>query len=1262
LSEASANANPSKLRPWLARAAVAFAVLSLLIALAGFWLLRTPSGRDFALERVKAVLPPGALSWERAEGTFGAGLAFDGLRYAADGVDAQLQRAEVRIEPRALWTRELHVWQLMLANGKVVLPPPAPSGPLVRIELPAALPTLELPLAVQLDSLQLHDVQVLREITGRADDEPLESLIELRSLDAIASLRDGRLAVTKLVLDSDRLALDAKARIDSAANWKTTLDAEAKLALGEDLDSLPMQLQVRGDLSDLRLQLDTDTGEPASLSLQLVGGLPDPRWTLDLAAPKLLPERFGASGEALALQLQGSGDRLSANLSGVVEQGKSRFELAPSSLRYDDATLELAPLALKLDRGAMQASGRIALDGAEPRLALDLSWNDVTLPAQTPEMTVASQGRARIEGPLSDYALTLQGQLVRGGDRATLALQGRGSTEALTVARLESELPRGRLDASGRFVWSPALTWKLDATLREFDPSWFAPDYPGAVDAAFASEGGIGDKGPFGTLALRDLSGQLRGRALDGRVDAAMDRTGKGRGHVAMQIGGSKIDAQGTFGDALDLRAGFSPLDLADVLPGVEGRLRGSVVAKGKPDKPDLRVRMAGRGIAQGDTKLTSLRIDADISALDRGRAEVEAKGLIVGGGRVDIVSVSADGSRAKHRAILTLRGEPGELGLELSGGQAANGDWRGLLSAFDIGSPQERAWKLREPAAVSYAPSRGAYVLASACIASGEAALCVDAKGQGSETDGRFALEKLDLAPFGPWIAEALGQTVAIRGLLDAEGEFTHRADGRIQARFNATSSEVDLRRHAKSPRRLLALSDLKLAATLDPQRAHLDLHSIVDGDGRIEADVALATPMEADGALSGTLDLDLPNLGALVLFTDQLADPKGRIEGRIVLSGTRDTPGFEGGAKLHDFSADVPELGIALEQGEIALSGRSGGTFDLEGTVKLGEGIARLSGTFDPMAQDGMHAQLGIVGTDLAVMGTPDIHLVASPDLRLELVKGRLKVRGNVEVPSARIDLEQLQSAVAPSSDVVIVDAETASESILLDLDVGVKLGSRVRMRGYGLNGRLGGQLQLRQTPGKVMTARGGIDVGGSYKAYGQDLSIVRGNVSFASSPLDNPALDIRAQRKIDDVTVGIQVRGTALSPSLELWSQPAMEQAEQLSYLVLGKPLRSASQADGGQLTQAAAAFGGNLLAKKLGARMGLDDVEVADNRALGGAALTVGKHISPRMYVAYGVALFGTGQVVTFKYLLNRMWNVQIDSGSENRAALNYRIER
>jgi translocation and assembly module TamB len=265
---------------------------------------------------------------------------------------------------------------------------------------------------------------------------------------------------------------------------------------------------------------------------------------------------------------------------------------------------------------------------------------------------------------------------------------------------------------------------------------------------------------------------------------------------------------------------------------------------------------------------------------------------------------------------------------------------------------------------------------------------------------------------------------------------------------------------------------------------------------------------------------------------------------------------------------------------------------------------------------------------------------------------------------VPSANLNLERLQGATVPSSDTVIVDAAAAETGgqLPLDSDVELVLGDKVRLRGFGLKGRLEGRLGVRERPGRATVARGALSVSGEYKAYGQDLEITRGRLSYASTPLDDPALDIRAEREIDEVTVGVQVRGTARAPELTLWSNPALDQAEQLSYLVLGRPMRAASQADGAQLSQAAAAFGGNLLAQQLGARMGLDEVGVSDSRALGGAALTVGKYLSPRLYLSYGVALFGSGQVVTFKYLLSRIWSVQIDSGSENRAALTYRLER
>ena len=76
-----------------------------------------------------------------------------------------------------------------------------------------------------------------------------------------------------------------------------------------------------------------------------------------------------------------------------------------------------------------------------------------------------------------------------------------------------------------------------------------------------------------------------------------------------------------------------------------------------------------------------------------------------------------------------------------------------------------------------------------------------------------------------------------------------------------------------------------------------------------------------------------------------------------------------------------------------------------------------------------------------------------------------------------------------------------------------------------------------------------------------------------------------------------------------------------------------------------------------------QLGQDQAGVADSEALGGAALTVGKYLSPRLLLSYGVSLFGEGQVVSLNYLINEAWNLQLDaSPKENRGSINYRRER
>ncbi|MGF2040642.1 MAG: translocation/assembly module TamB domain-containing protein, partial [Nostoc sp. CmiVER01] len=146
-----------------------------------------------------------------------------------------------------------------------------------------------------------------------------------------------------------------------------------------------------------------------------------------------------------------------------------------------------------------------------------------------------------------------------------------------------------------------------------------------------------------------------------------------------------------------------------------------------------------------------------------------------------------------------------------------------------------------------------------------------------------------------------------------------------------------------------------------------------------------------------------------------------------------------------------------------------------------------------------------------------------------------------------------------------------------------------------------------------------------------------------------------------------VGLEIVGTAQHPIITVFSNPVMEQSDALSYLVTGKPLSQAKGGDGNMVTAAAHALGsaaGDLLAKSVGAKIGVDDIGVASNDALGGnSAFTVGKYLSPRLYLSYGVGLFDPGQVITLRYLLSAHWTVQAQNATSfNQASAAYRLER
>lgn len=323
-----------------------------------------------------------------------------------------------------------------------------------------------------------------------------------------------------------------------------------------------------------------------------------------------------------------------------------------------------------------------------------------------------------------------------------------------------------------------------------------------------------------------------------------------------------------------------------------------------------------------------------------------------------------------------------------------------------------------------------------------------------------------------------------------------------------------------------------------------------------------------------------------------------------------------------------------------------------------------------------EGLKLVVQVDGSDFQVANLPMVQAWASPNLRFTLSGKEASLKGRLTIPRADVRLQQSEdSGVGPSSDQVIVDASGKApervESFNLATEVKLVLGDQVHLEGYGLKTRLEGVVTAVDQPGRDTLGYGEFHLEeGRYKAYGQDLQIETGKLLFNGGPIAKPGLEIRAVRKpTDDVTVGIYVRGTLERPQLTLYSEPTMTQQQQLSWLLLGQPLEqsSTSSQDRSMLTGAAVALGlggGSLLAQNFQKGLGLDSISLGADpgETNDQARLTVGKYLSPKIFVSYGIGLFQPGQVFKLLYDLGKGFKLSTESGTYTGGDLLYQVER
>ncbi len=1246
--------------------------LVLLALLLVYWLLQTVAGRDVLLAQVVARLPVGAtLTWSKVDGPVAGPLVLHDLDFRYDDIHFTAERAYLDPDIRPLLGRKLQLDALQLKNASLNLA--KSDEPFELPSWPDSLPQIEMPLAIQADTIIIDGFRIT---------QAQQPLIAIDTLRGGVEIANGEFRASQLKIDSDLGYFRVDGRYLPRSDYDTDITIGARLPAPLGRTPARLGLVARGDLGHMEVAVAGNAPAPLQASV-VFDGRTDPVWTasartreLDLSL--LVPGMDAGTSTPMALDFKADGKGGQANLQGSFKQGDIAVELAPSKVGLADQVLTVAPLQVKAFGGQARLQGKADFtDKENASLRFSIVANDLTFVpaadtttagAAAPVPVTLKEARMGLAGTLKNWAAVGKASVEREKQTADLTFDVRGNDQAASIKQLLASTPGGSLDVTGQVAWAPQLDWDVAAKLAGFDPGYFAPGWDGKLSGALASKGRqlpppagspAGTAGAYeATVDVPGIKGMLRKRTVDAQGKFALRGT-QGEGNVKLAVGSSRLTAKGSVGDRLDIDAQLEPVNLDDLLPGSTGSLRGHVLVKGPRTAPDISADLVGNGLRWNDWSAEAISIKGRLPWQgDSGTLAVQGRKVQVGM-LLDTLNVDARGSLSNLRLDAQTRNELGAVAL--SGGVRQQGQaWRGDLTALRIAPMKGDAWSLRAPATFSVQGSN--FTLSDACLgAATGGALCASANWprEGLLVRG----DALPLALVQPWLPPQSGRRMYLRGELTLDGRIRPRGNA-FEGNFKVASMEGGIRLGDNARGELVRYDHFSADVEMTQAQINAKLGVGFQGDGFVDAKVQ--TGWDANAPLTGELYMNIARLYWLELFSPDIVRPTGLIEGHVSLRGTRGTPSLGGEATLSKFKGEFPALGLTFDEGKGSFTAQPDGSAKITAQANSGQGTLFVDGGLSWFG-DAQPLQLHIHGENVLLANTPELRVIANPNLDFTLAGTAMQLRGSVHVPEADLDLERLDRGTSVSEDVVVLDPVDPEETPTspLDMDLTVSLGDKVKMSGFGLKGALGGKMQVWSRPGREMTANGGLEVSGRYKAYGQDLTITRGNLSWNYNAVADPRINIRAERTIGDVVAGIDVTGRAQSPRVDVWSTPAMSQSEALAYLVLGRSLTGASSDQAQQVNAASAAIsaGSGLLASQLGAKLGLDDAGVSQSRALGGSVIGVGKYISPKLYVGYGVSLVGSGSVLTLKYLLRRGFDVEVESSTvENRGSLNWRKEK
>ncbi len=1310
---------PNKPR-WLRRLVLASLTALILLAATGGWLLGTQSGARTALSALPS-LTAGMMRADGIQGRLAGPLQIDRLTIDSRTQGLVLTGLQLDWQPLALVRGMLHVSSLRLTKLAI-------TNRLQQEPTPTRLPErIDAPLRVQLDRVRIDSgefnmgpVNLARfgTLIINADYDGSRYRLGLDQFTAQAATGSDTFAAT----------FSGQATVSTTKPYalQARIDSNAQALIQDKKIGATGHINLAGSLAEMITTIDLAVASgrlTGSASLRPFSD--QPLASADIHAQAIDLSMLVAGMPQTGLDLTLAADATGAGILSLrnTEAGllnDNKVPLTDLSVTFQQEAGHLAVNQLQATLGTRQqvagiitGNGRLA-DGAVTLEVATQTLNLRRLDARLQSTQLAGTVDVRHAAGAQDITLDLHEPLNR---KTTLALSAhaRLADNSVVIDRATLRLGQGQVTMSARVDLAQTQTFRAEGRVTRLhlqDLGQFA-QLPRLDLNGHFSLSGARQPQLLADLVFQITDSQLAGQALRGDGTVQLRADSLLIPNLLLAAGNNRITANGALSPAKgNVQFDIAAPNLVQLGIGFGGALNASGTVTGSFTQPRLMAQWRATQLTlpgkwqvettDGKVELAidrskpllfnTLTLDASARGIQSPAAtlasttahlqfspqanapmtlELRASGIAATGYAANTALVTANGTTARHTLALTLTEPSQNWNIAASGGLqdlATAPQWQGSIDRFDASG--RLVARLAAPAPLLVSPQK--VQLDRFRVEATSASVAIDQflrDPSGIATRGRFSqLKVADILAF-------VGPQPALSTDLQLRGEWDVKLGDAITGAVKVERQGGDVTMRGNVP---VVLGLRTLTTTLTATNGRLTVQGAADGAqlGQIALNASASLTQNSaqgganrfmltpDAAVSGNATIDIPSLRWIAPFVSPSLIAEGRLHSAVALGGTFGQPVLSGQITGSELRLFLTDLGLDLRQGTLDTEFRDTQLLVKQLRFRTGQGSLSASG---PIGFSGGQptATIALVADKFALLDRSDRRLVLSGTSQVDWRAGQAKVTGQLGIDAGAFDIGQ-QDAPQLSDDVVVVGrTKKSAPATAVTLDLGIDLRDGVALKGRGINANLVGQFKIQTAAGEALRAQGTLrTASGTFSAYGRELVIEQGLFRF-DGPLNNPALDILAMRRSQEVEAGVAVRGNVLAPRITLVSEPTVPDAEKLSWLVLGRGLDAVGSSDLGALQSAAGALLSEGAAagvqSQIATAFGLDDFRIGNSQnSVQSRIVTLGKKISTRLYVSYEQGLESASNVVHLRYTLTPRLTLEAEAGTRSALSLFYNV--